>query len=356
MTIHSQLRRAITGDEALAFDAFMASSPFAAYQQSRAWAAALPSLPRRDHLFFTATGSDGIVGGAVIRRTRLAGHYWLATIQRGPIVARTEDLPAVMDALMTCLATTGCCSVQLAPRVRGRELPAMCEAMRAAGFSPLPDRRQPLHSATAIVWLDKPEDAVLAGFKQRGRRQLKAGSKAGVRVRPVTGSSDITAYQRVIDAFRATRPDYDMSGLPDAAGQADLIASLGGAMLLAERDGTIIGGHAFVRQADEAIWLSMATTADDPAIPRAYCLLWEGMRLARTMGCVGYDLAGIPMDEPVDAGEANRLQFKNAFAPSRRVLPPMHVAPVKVLPHAMLFGARQLYRALRSPPVARAAS
>ena len=35
--------------------------------------------------------------------------------------------------------------------------------------------------------------------------------------------------------------------------------ALGGGMLLTERDGTPVGAHAFVRQADEAIRLSMAT-------------------------------------------------------------------------------------------------
>ena len=166
-------------------------------------------------------------------------------------------------------------------------------------------------------------------------------------IRAVDGDADIALYQGAIDAFRASRAQYDMDGLPDAAGQAALIARLGGAMLLAERDGKVIGGHAFVRQADEAIWLSLATAHDDPAVPRAYPLLWEGMLAARAIGCIGYDLAGMAVDAPRDAGEANRMQFKAAFSPLPRVLPPMQVAALKPVAHAVLFNARQLYRATK---------
>lgn len=327
------------------FDRFVATSRFAAYQQTRSWAAVAPRGSRHDFLFFLAGPANAPIGAAVIRRTRLPAGYWLATVQRGPIVHDPALLGPVLVELKRALTAAGCCSVQLAPRVRGRDLPVMAEAMRDAGFSPLPADRQPLHDATGIVWLDKPEDAILAGFKQRGRRQLRAAAKAGVTIRRAEGAADIAAYQRALDAFRAKHGTYDMSGLPDAAGQAALIAASGGAMLLAEQDGVVIGGHAFARQADEAIWLSLATTHDDPAVPRSYPLVWEAMRTARAMGCVGYDLAGMATDVPRDAGEANRMQFKTAFAPLPRVLPPMQVAALKPIIHNVLFGARQLYRA-----------
>ena len=102
-----------------------------------------------------------------------------------------------------------------------------------------------------------------------------------------------------------------------------------------------------MRQGDEAIWLSLATSDAYPNIPRSYPLLWEGMRLARKMGCVGYDLAGIPVDETRDAGEANRNQFKSAFAPTRRIMPPMQIAALKPVSHFVLFGAREFYLGLK---------
>lgn len=333
-------------EEAAAFDAFLRDAPFAAYQQTRAWAAAAPVSVRRRWRFFFHHDASGPIGAAVIRTTRLGLGRWLATIQRGPVVHDPARFAETLVALLDALRDAGCCTVQLAPRVRGRALPVMTEALRGYGFAPLPAAQQSLHQATGIIWLDKPEEEVLAGFRQRARRALRSADKAGIAVREVAGDDDVAIYQRVLDDFAASRPDYDTAGLPDARGQAALVAACGGAMLLAERDGSAIGAHAFVRQADEAIWLSLATSERDGASP-GYPLLWEGMRRARALSCVGYDLAGLPLDEPRDAGEAGRVQFKSAFAPHRRVMPPMQMAVLDPVAHHLLFGARQAYRAMR---------
>ena len=338
--------------DAEAFDAFMCAAPFGAYQQTRAWAAVAPRHARRGWYFFICRVDGAIVGAGVVRATRLAMGAWLATLQRGPVVHDPAMLPAVLDALTGMLRRAGCCSVQLAPRVRGRPLPIMAEALRVAGFVPLDQHKQSLHHATGIVWLDKPEAEILAGFKQRARRAIRAAEKAGISVRAVSDDRDMECFQQLLDRFADERQDYDMSGQADAQGQAQLVATCGGAMLLAERDGVAIGAHAFVRQGDEAIWLSLVTLDRDGASP-GYPLLWHAMRVAAALGCVGYDLAGLPDGEPRDAGEAGRLQFKNAFAPHRRIMPPMQMLILQPVQHALLFGAREAYRRLRRVGVPR---
>ncbi len=346
--LRCDLSRTLDAEAAVDFDDFVVSSPFAAYQQTRAWVDASPSRRLREYRFFRCFDGDRLIGAAVVRcRYLLAGH-WLATVQRGPIVHDAALFGTVLEQLMDTLRAHGCCTVQLGPRVRGRDLPTMAEAMRDAGFAPLPPSRQPIHCTTGIVWLDKAEQDVFAGFKQRGRRQVRAAEKAGVIVRRVKDAADIAIYQQILDRQHDSRPTYDTTGLTDAAGQARMIERLGGAMLLAERDGTVIGCHAFVRQADEAIWLSLASADEDSSVPRAYALLWRAMVIARDMGCVGYDLAGLPVGNETDREEANRAQFKLAFAPTRRVMPPMHVAGLKPIAHGLLFSARQLYRAARA--------
>ncbi|WP_093007580.1 GNAT family N-acetyltransferase [Sphingomonas palmae] len=342
----AMLSHVLDADDAAAFDNFMRDAPFGAYQQTRAWAAAAPRHARRGWQFFICRADGEIVGAAVIRSTRLAAKSWLATLQRGPVVHDPAALPLVLGALHRALKQAGCCSVQAAPRVRGRPLPLVAEAMRDGGYVPLPAEAQALHHVSGIVWLDKPEAAILAGFKQRARRALRAAEKAGITVRPVAGEDDLKTYQHLLDRFAASRSDYDMSGQPDARGQAHLIERSGGAMLLAERDGVAVGAHAFVRQGDEAIWLSLVTLDRDGASP-GYPLLWQAMRTAAAMGCVGYDLAGLPDDEPADAGEAGRVQFKTAFAPHRRVMPPMQMLVLQPVQHLLLFGARAVYRRLR---------
>ncbi|MBB5710981.1 lipid II:glycine glycyltransferase FemX [Sphingomonas xinjiangensis] len=346
MTIESHLAPMLEAQDAAAFDAFVRESPFAAYQQSRAWPLAAPAHDRRQWRYFLCREHGAVIGAAVIRCTRLPMGLWMASIQRGPVVHDAERLASVLRELKRALRRSGCCLVHIGPRVRGRALPPMAEAMRAQGFAPLLAADQALHHVTGIVWLDKPEAEILAGFKQRTRRALRAAEKAGVTVRAVDGPADLERYQQLLDAFAAARPDYDMRGQPDAHGQAILVERQGGALLLAERDGVPVGAHAFVVQADEAIWLSLATLDRDGASP-GYPLLWEGMRRARALGCVGYDLAGIPQSDPQDPGEAGRMQFKNGFAPHRRIMPPMQGAGFGPMPQMVILGARRAFRTLR---------
>jgi lipid II:glycine glycyltransferase (peptidoglycan interpeptide bridge formation enzyme) len=334
----------LDADAAATFDRFCATSPHAAYQQSRAWIEAAPASRVRDHLLFLAHDGDEPIGAAVVRRTGLGRWAWSASLQRGPVVHDVARFGEVLAALQSTLAQAGCSAVTLAPRAAGRALPHMLETLRAHGFVALPAHRQPLHVATGIVPLDRPEQAVLAGFKQRGRRQLRLAAQIGVTIRPVAGPADLAAWQDMLDVFARGRPDYDTTGQPDAVGQARLVERLGGGMLLAELEGAVIGAHAFVVQAGEAIWLSLATSPDRSDVPRAYPLLWEAMRTARALGCTGYDLAGLPLAEPRDAGEANRAQFKTAFAPEHRILPAMHFCAIAPVRHLLVTGARGLYR------------
>ena len=348
MTMSSVLLPLLDGPDTIELDAFLRESPFGAYQQSRAWPAAAPRHGRREWRYFTTRDAGGaIIGACIVRVTRLGMGTWLGTIQRGPIVHDPAHLGAVLGELRRTLRQAGCCSVQLGPRVRGRALPAMAEAMREAGFAAVPRKEEALHHVTGIIWLDKPEADVLAGFKQRARRALRAAQKAGITVRPVERTpEDLARYQHLLDTFAAQRPDYDRSGQPDARGQALLVEALGGGMLIAEREGVPIGAHAFVRQADEAIWLSLATIDRDGASP-GYPLLWEAMKIAQSQNCLGFDLAGLPDEAPADPGEAGRLQFKMAFAPHRRMMPPTQIAALHPVRHTVLLSARGIYRTLR---------
>jgi hypothetical protein len=62
------------------------------------------------------------------------------------------------------------------------------------------------------------------------------------------------------------------------------------------------------------------------------------------MGCTRFDLAGMPDGEPADQAEANRMQFKLAFSPTRVPLVRMHARAIMPITHAVLFRARQAYR------------
>lgn len=337
------LDAALSPTDRAAFDAFVRASPFAAVQQSPAWAENAPRSRRQGFLHFLCREGGDVIGAAVVRSSRLGPFARLATVQRGPLVHDPERLGIVLGSLKTALKAQGFSTLVAGPRMTGEYRKAATEALAATGFRPLPAEAQSLHTSTGKVELTPAEEAILASFKQRGRRQIRAAAKKGIVVREAASDADLDAYQRVTDAFHARRPDYDHRGQPDVRRQAAIVAANGGAILVAEREGEVVGGHAFVIQGAQALWLSMATSDDDPAVPRSYLLLWEGMRLARAKGCIAYDLAGLS-DDDGDDGAAGRDQFKTAFAPRVEQLVPAHVAALRPLRHALFFEARQIYR------------
>lgn len=340
----SVLADTLSAAEAEAFDVLGRSSPFAAYQQARAWAGAVPRRNRHSYCHYLLRDADRTLATALIRKTRLTPWHALAAVQRGPVVDQLASLRRALPDLMDRLREQGCTSLLVSPRVAEAEREHAAALLAGLDFRPVEARRQSLHVATGTIDLTRSEDAILAGFKQRARRQIKACVKAGATVRQAHGDADLAAYQRLLDGFAERHPGYDMRGQPGAAGQAALIAALGGAMLLSECDGRIIGGHAFVRQGSDAIWLSLPTIADASPVPRSYLLLWEAMRAARALGCERYDLAGLDAQAAAGSGEAGREQFKTAFAPERSELLPLYVVALRPLEHRLFFAGRQLWR------------
>ena len=335
------LTRQLGKEDGEAFEAFVRASPFAAAQQTRAWAENAPRSGRHDYLYFLCRDGADPVGAAVIRRSKLAPGVSLATVQRGPVVSEPARLEDVVRALKAALKDAGFATVVAGPRfARGQRQEAE-EALARCGFRPLPPSSQSLHVVTGKIPLQGSEEEILAGFKQRGRRSIRKVASSGVTVRDFT-PADLPACRALIADFHARRPDYDVAGQLDLEAQARLIEAEGGAMLVAEGEGRIVGFHSFVRQGDSALWLAMATD-DDPQAPRSYLLLWEGVRRAKALGLSSYDLAGLSPEE----GASGRDQFKQAFAPVREDLLPAHVAALRPLRHAIFFTARQLYRARR---------
>lgn len=345
----------LDNDQRERLDGFVLASRYAAYQQTSVWADVQKRQCDARYRYFFCEESGALVGTAVIREVRMSPFHWMAKIVRGPIVHDIAQLGGVIVALKDTLARFGCCAIQLAPRVRGRDVAMAAETIRIEEGVPMPLGQQSLHVSTGIVWLDKPEEEILAGFKQRARRQLRKAETSGqvVRIADPDNPADIVLYQAILDSFYATKPLYASRDLPDAAGQAQLVKHMGGAILIAETGGVPTGGHCFVRQADEAIWLSMPTVDPGAPVPRAYGLLWEAMRTARAMGCIGFDLAGLPLEIALDENASGRLQFKRSFNPHRRIMVPINSIVLKPAAHGLLFNARRAAVGMRSQLIRR---
>ena len=334
-------------DARMAFERFVRASPCHTYQQSALWPSHAPTSSLQHFRYLTARRDGALVAAAVVRFTRLAPWRFLASMMRGPVVHDVEMLDPLLPAISEVVAGAGACSLLLNPCFVGDDALRACAILARHGFAPIPADQQPVHTATGLIDLEPDEEEIFAGFKSRGRRQIRQALKRGVTVREAIDETDAARLQTVFDGFAAMRPGYETGGLPAMTTQWRIVQELGGVFLLAELDGRLIGGHVVVRHHDTAFWLTLATSDDYPDIPRSYPLLWEAMRRAKAIGCRRYDMAGLTDGDTGDDGAKNRQQFKTAFNPRFERLVPTHVKSLRPISHAILFRARQAYRSSR---------
>lgn len=338
------LSKSLDADARTAFENFVRASPGYTYHQSAFWPSWAPVSSLQHFRYLTARHDGMMVAAAVVRFTRLAPKRFLASLMRGPVVRDVATMSPLLPALAEAVADAGACSILLNPCLTGDDALQASEILKQHGFAPTPPDQQPVHTATGLIDLEPSEPDIFASFKSRGRRQIRQALKRGVTVRDAVDEADAARLQTVFDGFTARRAGYDVGGLPGMTTQWRMVQELGGAFLLAEVDGQLIGGHVVVRHHDTGFWLTLATSDDYPDLPRSYPLLWEAMRRAKAIGCRRYDMAGLTDGETEDAGARNRQQFKMAFNPDIARLVPTHVKSLKPVSHAVLFRARQAYR------------
>jgi peptidoglycan pentaglycine glycine transferase (the first glycine) len=165
---------------------------------------------------------------------------------------------------------------------------------------------------TAWVDLDGSENDLLGRMKQKFRYNLNLAKKKGVMVRRA-GLNDLPVLYRIYletsvrDDFVIRSEDYYMKvwrtymeiGLADA--------------LLAEVDGEMVSGL-FVFHFGKKAWYlyGMSRNLHREKMPN-HVLQWEAMRLAKSKGCLIYDLWGAPDEFNETDSMWNVFRFKEGL-------------------------------------------
>jgi lipid II:glycine glycyltransferase (peptidoglycan interpeptide bridge formation enzyme) len=267
----------------------------------------------------------------------------LAALPRGPVFKTIDALDQCLPLIAETLRRSGVCTLLMNPRWEGSGAALVHEALLRHGFLELPRSEQALHAATGMIDLTRSEGEILAGFKQRCRRQIRAAERKGLIVRPARDEADAMRFAPLLHAF-SRRKGFDIAGLPSVMQQWSMTQSGNGSFLLAELNDELVGGHVALCEGKRGFWLVLASDDSASDVPRGYLLLWEGMRQMKRLGCTSFDLAGLPDGKSSDGKEAGREQFKLAFDPQLVQLVRMHVKPLRPVSHAILFRARQAYR------------
>lgn len=152
---------------------------------------------------------------------------------------------------------------------------------------------------TVIIDLQKSEDELLAAMKQKTRYNIRLAQKRGVSMRIAKYKDFPLLYEMYLetsirDNFIIRDRDYYLD-VWKLFHERDMARGL-----LAEVDGETVAGL-FLFYVGKRAWYfyGMSTDKHKEKMPN-YLLQWEAMRLAKSKGCVSYDLWGAP-DEFVES-------------------------------------------------------
>jgi peptidoglycan pentaglycine glycine transferase (the first glycine) len=221
--------------------------------------------------------------GVQILLRRIVPGISMAYIPKGPAGMQWEVLSAEVDALCK---RRGIAFLKIEPDAwESEEQPIQ----PPAGFFASPHSIQP--PRTSIVNLSGDEKSILAGMKQKTRYNINLALKKGVVVHT---TSDIKLFHSLME-ITGERDEFGVHNLAYYQTAYDLFHPRGSCELfLAQYEDEPLAALMAFAQGPRSWYLyGGSSNLHRDRMPN-YLLQWEAMRWARGMGCVEYDLWGIP--------------------------------------------------------------
>lgn len=345
--LEARLDAKLSHEAMAAATAFVAGAPSGSHLQRPDWDRLCPPPRRHRYMALRILVGEQLVAYGNARFSGPAPGLTVASLRRGPVTATLDDLDAATPSILRTLRSAGAATVVLNPRWEDTAADDAEAILRRHGATRAPDAEQALHLATDLVALGRSEVDLLASFKQRARRQIRAAEARGLVVRPAASIEEARRYGALLQRFHASR-GLGLESTPPIETQFAMTREKG-AFLLAWRGEELIGGHTVIADRSRAFWLTLAAEDARRDLPYGYALVWAAIRAANAQGLSDYDMAGAPLDfGAVDEGAQTRDQFKTAFAPRRVRLTPAMVFPVRPLAHAFTAVMRHQRRLLKA--------
>jgi len=141
---------------------------------------------------------------------------------------------------------------------------------------------------TVYINLTKSEDEILAGFDASIKKTIKRNQNEGVTTK-ITDSFE-KIYPLLQEAGK--RRHFFVQSYVDWKKQWGAFGAKT-KVILAYKDGELLGGNMFLVATPTAFGLFLPTTSAGRSLHVAATLLWEGLKIARANGCTTFDLEGI---------------------------------------------------------------
>ena len=324
-------------------DDFLVASPATSFMQRVPWSRLVPLSRLQRFRYLWCEHSGRLLLAGVVRFTVLCPGRYLAWFPRGPVVREIPDLQRCLSQVKEVLRRAGVCTVLMNPRWEDGNAEEVCRVLVGHGFREVPRANQSMYEITGNIDLTPSEDEIFAGFETRCRNDIRRAARKGLIVRPAETEADAIRFRTLFAEFGAKKA-RDIYAHPDPVDQWRFVQAEGGAFLLTEINGELIGGLVAFREGSRAVLYILPSRPISTTVPRSHPPLWEAMRIMKGKGCREFDLGGLPHEDIVDESKQKIKFFKRAFQPRVVRLVPIHVAALHPVSHAALFWARQAYR------------
>ncbi len=245
---------------------------------------------------------DGrIVGGVQILERRIARFFTVGYVPRGPLLGEAADIPLVIGELKRVARARGLTYLAVSLPFFGH---ALLPALEQGGFMVRPDGLPPAvwAKATAIISLERDEEAIMAAISATKRKQIRRAQKAGIVVRHGT-QADLPAFAELLEAL--CRRKGVSSNIPLGKGLDLLWETLEPRghlkLLMAELNGTPLSALLLVSVGEWVRAWRIGWDGQHEKECPSHLIYWEGIRWARQIGAKHFDLLGI------DARDASEL-------------------------------------------------
>jgi lipid II:glycine glycyltransferase (peptidoglycan interpeptide bridge formation enzyme) len=311
------------------YDRFVAESAAGHYAQTRAWARVAletrPSVLR----YFLARDEGTVIGAALVLRAALGPlPLPFATVERGPVVRRPDDIARVASAMASTARARGVIQLTVMPYWTAENASTATRGLLHAGFHDA-QRPEGAHAETLRIDLEATTmDALLGPGQERLRRRLAQATRAGAVARRGTRADFERHRFLTAQMMQAQRRGTRSAAHDDALWTEMLADGTRGALFICEHQGRTVATVVVLRHGDVAVYAQGAMTPEPSKISKSVPPLLAAIAWARDEGCRVFDLGGIPTAEDTDDKRRRIAHLKLDFAQ----------APVRLVrQHARLF-------------------
>ena len=317
----------LEGDDAREYADFVVASGSGHASQSIGWADVALAGAHVAPRFFLARSWGRLVGTALTLRPHIAGMAlpW-AWIERGPVVARIDDLAPVTAAIARAALARGILRLRVMPYWADAEARQAEDELRSIGFRPA-HRPDGAHACTLRMGIAGRTDEELFSGKSRSqiRWRVRQAERQGARARLGTTEDweRLRAMHQVLmlSQGRSARPATWWSAVERFVTEGGR-----GALFACDFDARVISAGVVLRHGQRATYAWGASVEDRVPFSKAILPLVAAIRWARDLGCTCFDLGGVPLEGDKDPKRNAVATFKFDFDRRRVPLVREHVA------------------------------